>query len=89
MEFVRIRRRERDSMLRFQKDGKVMDVCSELQASVFRKNGWKSMEVESVDTETDGIEVVETPEEVEATEEIPVALEKPPVKRGRKPVESK
>lgn len=76
-------------MIRFCKEGKTMDVCSELQASVFRKNGWMPMEIECVSVETDENEVAETPEEIEVAEEKQVTLEKQPSKRGRKPTGSK
>lgn len=81
MEFVRIRRRERDSMLRFQKDGKMIDVCSELQASVFRKNGWVRVEpvngcaeiicepeATEAPEQTKESEVTETPEQTKESE---------------------
>lgn len=65
-------------MVRFKKDGKIMDVCSELQASAFKKNGWVSIDIEHMSTEAG-----------EARTSEDARMENPPAKRGRKPTASK
>lgn len=81
----------RDGMIRFRKDGKTMDVCSEVQASAFKNNGWVPMDLtEKV------IEIGENTETESLNQADDVAgsvtksdQESQSVKRGRKPAARK
>lgn len=77
MAFARTQQmQECDNMIEYQKNGKRMGVCNELQASVFVKNGWVP-----VDEEKHPVDNKEC-----CTNAV---TESEPPKRGRKPSTSK